>query len=340
MNKKFAIVISSIIVILAIILFVFVIPFIMDLTNTPVSDKSENVLITIEENTSTYQIGTILKENSLIRSPFAFLFKSKTSTDNPITSGTYTLSKNMTMDEILRKLTEPKAVIKTVTVTFPEGYSVEQMAKLLEEKKLTTAQEFLKALDDDYEFEFIKNIPEGNYNYKLQGFLFPSTYDFFENSSAHDIIHKMLNQFEIVYMSNATDYNNVFDIITKASMVEKEAQLASERATIAGVIENRINKNMLFQIDATVLYDATDGMYDQTESRYIADKIANLDSPYNTYKYAGLPAGPICNPGAASIIAALNPEEHNYLYYHTDTKKKDGSHVFTETINEHISTMR
>ena len=291
-------------------------------------------------STSSYQIGNILQENSLIRSSVAFLVKSKSSDFGTISSGTYTLNKNMSLDEMLRILTEPKAVIKTITVTFPEGYSVEQMASLLEEKKLTTTEAFLNALNDDYEFEFIDKIPRGNYNYKLQGFLFPSTYEFFENSSAHDIVHKMLSQFEIVYLSNADNYDNVFDIITKASMVEKEAQLSSERATIAGVIENRIEKNMLFQIDATVLYAATNGLYNQTESKFIADNIANLDSPYNTYKYAGLPAGPICNPGAASIIAALNPEEHSYLYYHTDTKKNDGSHIFTESMDQHIATMR
>ena len=341
MNKrKLLIIISSIIVLLAITLFAFVVPFVLDITNTPVSDKSEDVLIVIPENTSTYQIGNILQENSLIRSSVAFLVKSKSSDFGTISNGTYTLNKNMSLDEMLRILTEPKAVIKTITVTFPEGYSVEQMAALLEEKKLTTAEAFLSALNDEYEFEFIDKIPQGNYNYKLQGFLFPSTYEFFENSSAHDIVHKMLSQFEIVYLSNADNYDNVFDIITKASMVEKEARLSSERATIAGVIENRIENNMLFQIDATVLYAATNGLYNQTENKYIADNIANLDSPYNTYKYTGLPAGPICNPGAASIIAALNPEEHSYLYYHTDTKKNDGSHIFTESMDQHIATMR
>lgn len=341
MNKrKLAIIISVIIALLAVALFVFVIPFTLDMTNTPISDKSEDVLIVIEDNTSTLEIGTLLKENSLIRSSIAFFIKTKTGDGAPITSGTYTLNRNMTLEEIISKLTEPKALIKTVTITFPEGYTVEQMAQLLEDKNMTTADEFLKALEDDYEFEFIKQIPQGKYNYKLQGFLFPSTYDFYEGSSAHDIIHKMLSQFEVVYLANASDYSNIFEVVTKASMIEKEAKLDSERPTVAGVIENRIEKNMLFQIDATVLYAATNGLYNQSESRYIADQIANLDSPYNTYKYAGLPAGPICNPGLTSIAAALNPEDHSYLYYHTDTTKNDGSHIFTESLNEHVATMR
>jgi len=340
MNKKKIAIISSVALVAIIIICIIFIPFFLDIINKPISDKSEEVLIVIEENSSVLAVGKTLENNGIIRSRSAFALKVKSS-GKSIKSGTYVLNKNMSLEEIIKKLSEKKEIIiKSITVTFPEGYTVEQMAKLLEKKGLTTEEEFLKALNDDYEFDFISQIPDGNYNYKLQGFLFPSTYEFYENSTAHDIVHKMLNQFNTLYKSNNGNYENVFETITKASMIEKEAKTDVDRALIAEVIENRIKKNMAFQIDATVLYAATNGLYNKSESTYIAQQIETLDSPYNTYKYAGLPAGPICNPGLASINAALSPESHNYLYYHTDTSKNDGSHIFSETYDEHVSTLR
>ena len=323
-----------------IIFFAFVLPAAKDILNIPVSKEGAEVLVKIEDNVSTLHIGSVLKENGLIRSRAAFLFKAKTSgKGHLLASGTYTLNNNMTVSEIIDKLSEPKQVRQTVTVTFPEGYSVEQMGLLLEEKGIVKQQEFLDALTDEYDFAFLEEIPDGNYNYKLQGFLFPSTYEFYTDSSANEIINRMLTQFGEVYLQNASSFEGVFDVITKASIVEREAKIDKERPKVAGVLENRIKKNMPFQVDATVIYAATDGMYDITDAPTIAKHIQCLNSPYNTYKYASLPAGPICNPGLTSIKASLNPEKHSYLYYHTDTKKNDGSHIFTETLNAHINTM-
>ncbi len=337
-RKKNFVSILLITVFLGIFIF-FSAPFFLDISNKPVSSQSEEVLVVIEEDLSTFSIGSVLEKSGVIRSKFAFLLKAKKGRFNNLLSGSYTLNKNMTINEILLTLSTPKAEVKTITVTFPEGYTVEQMAHLLEEKGLTTKDSFYKALTSEYDFEFLKNIPSGSYNYALQGFLFPDTYEFFEGSDAKDIIFKMLSQFEAQYLSLNGNTKNIFEVITKASVIEKEAKLEKERSMVAGVIENRLRSNMPLQVDATVLYDATDGLFDRTESGFIAERIKNLDSPYNTYKYSGLPAGPICNPGYTSIEAALNPKEHPYLYYHTDTKKNDGSHIFTETLNEHVQTM-
>lgn len=324
-----------------ILVFVFVFPMSADFLNIPVSKDGGEVLVTIEDSTSTFEIGKILKKNELIRSSMMFFIKVKTSEYNgKLASGTYTLSPKMTITEICQKLSEKKPVRETVTITFPEGYSAEQMAKTLEQNSLVSKDAFFAALTDSYEYDFLNAIPKDrDYTHALQGFLFPDTYEFYTDSSAHEIIDRMLSRFDEVYFSMATDSKGIFDTITKASMIEKEAKLESERPVIAGVIENRTARNMPYQIDATVLYAATDGMFDNDNSAFIAEKIKNLDSPYNTYMYAGLPAGPICNPGTTSIKAALNPQEHSYLYYHTDTKKNDGSHIFTETFNEHIGSM-
>ena len=129
--------------------------------------------------------------------------------------------------------------------------------------------------------------------------------------------------------------DNTFALVTKASLIEKEAKLASEKPIIAGVIENRLRADMPLQIDAAIVYAITDGKYNADKVYY---KDLEIDSPYNIYKNKGLPAGPICSPGLDSIKAAANPESHKYLYYHTDTEKNDGSHIFTETYDEHLQT--
>ncbi len=328
-------------VILILIAVFFVYPFTMDIVNKPMSDSTDTVTVTVNDGTSTLGIGKILETNSLIRSQYAFLFKVKTSKYNgKLGSGSFTLSPSMKMTEIISKLCEPKPVLETVTVTFPEGYSIEQMAEELEKNSVVGKKDFLEAVGEEYDFDFLKYIPSGNYNYSLQGFLFPSTYEFYKNSRPREVVEKMLTAFSEAYSSLGGNYENIFDTIIIASLIEKEAKLESERPIVSGVISNRTKKGMAYQIDASVLYAATNGLFNNDDSAFIAQNIKNLDSPYNTYMYSGLPAGPICNPGITSIKAALEPMEHNYLYYHTDTKKNDGSHIFTESFSQHINTMR
>jgi len=165
--------------------------------------------------------------------------------------------------------------------------------------------------------------------------LFPQTYEFLIGETPHNIINTLLGEFEKQY-SKIGDINNInFDTITMASLVEREAKLDSERDIIAGVIKNRISSNMPLQIDASVVYFLSDGLYDIDRVLY---KDLEKDSLYNTYKYRGYPVGPICNPGIKSLKAALMPKHHDYLYYHTDETKKDGSHIFTKNYNEHLNT--
>ena len=128
---------------------------------------------------------------------------------------------------------------------------------------------------------------------------------------------------------------SIFEVVIEASVVEREAQIAEERSIIAGVFNNRIEQGMPLQVDATVLYPLTDGMYD-VQRVFYAD--LEIDSLYNTYRYPGLPVGPICSPGISCLEAVVEPAEHNYLYYHTDEVKKDGSHIFTETYSQHLQT--
>ena len=318
----------------------YVKPYVMEYNDEVISTDTSEVVIEIPKGTATKQIGVILKENGCIKSEYTFYLRVRDSEyATKLNYGTFTLRKNMTITEIIDTLVNTRYIeeVETTKITFPEGYTIEQMAVSLEEKGIISQEEFLNAVTEEYDYEFIKYIPEGEYKYKLQGFLFPATYEFEVGITARGVVDKMLKTFEERYTKVNSDYSNIFEVVTRASVIEKEVKLASERATVSGVISNRIEKGMLLEIDACVLYPLTDGLYDKYRVLY-AD--LEIDSLYNTYKYQGLPIGPISNPGIASIEAALNPEEHEWLYYHTDEGKKDGSHIFTKTFEEHVKTMQ
>lgn len=338
--KKFLIGFLCLILIAILGVGVFIRPYIMEYKDIVTSTDSSEVVIEIPKGTATKQIGVILKENGCIKSEYTFYLRVRDSEyATKLNYGTFTLRKNMTITEIIDTLVNTRYIeeVETTKITFPEGYTIEQMAVSLEEKGIISQEEFLNAVTEEYDYEFIKYIPEGEYKYKLQGFLFPATYEFEVGITARGVVDKMLKTFEERYTKVNSDYSNIFEVVTRASVIEKEVKLASERATVSGVISNRIEKGMLLEIDACVLYPLTDGLYDKYRVLY-AD--LEIDSLYNTYKYQGLPIGPISNPGIASIEAALNPEEHEWLYYHTDEGKKDGSHIFTKTFEEHVKTMQ
>ncbi len=299
-------------------------------------DVDKETTIKIEKGLSTPQIADILKENEIIPSKTAFLlFVNFSEYKGKLQYGTFTFEKGDRYFEIIRRLATSGAKKETVTVTIPEGYSVEKIIKKLVDSGLGTQREYELALKENYDYEFIKHINlNSKANYKLQGFLFPASYEFYTDDMPHKIIDTMLKEFEKQYNSLGVSYDNLSEIITKASLIEREAKIDSERSKIAGVIENRLKNNMRLQIDATVVYAISDGLYDVERVLY-SDLETN--SPYNTYKITGLPIGPIANPGIKSIKAAINPDNHNYLYYRTDEHKNDGSHIFTENFEAHTN---
>lgn len=313
-------------------------PFALEYFDVIISKDNSEVVVEIDKGMSTKEIGLLLKEKGCIKSEYTFYLRIKGSEyEGKLNYGDFNLRKNMSLTEILEVLVNNHYIEETVKITFPEGYSIEQMANLLEEKQIVSREEFISALSEEYDYEFINNIPNSEYKYKLQGFLFPATYEFKKSVTGYDVVNKMLEIFEKRYNQLTTDYSNVFDIVTKASVIEKEAKLDNERYIISGVISNRIDKEMLLQIDACVLYPLTDGLYNKGSLSF---SDLEIDSLYNTYKYKGLPVGPICNPGIESLKAALNPESNEWLYYHTDEEKNDGSHIFTKTFEEHKNTMK
>ncbi len=295
---------------------------------------TEDTLVVIPKGSSVGEISDILKDEGVISGKLSFVANTILSgKKSDLKYGDFTFSPKMSYKEVINILCKKGAKRETVTVTIPEGYSAEMIIEKLTGAGLADKDKFEAAMAMDYDYEFLKTAKiNPGCKYKLQGFLFPSTYEFYKDAKAEDIINIMLQEFEKQYKSLEIGYENIYEIITKAALIEREAKLDSEREKIAGVIENRIKQDMKLQIDASVVYAISDGLYDVERVYY---KDLEVDSPYNTYKYKGLPIGPICNPGVRSIEAANNPEHHEYLYYHTDTKKNDGSHIFSKTFEEH-----
>lgn len=320
-----------------IMIFVIILCGLVVLERISFSNDTTPITIVIEEGTSSSGIYNILKKHGLAKTKLGFLINLKLSKyNNKLQYGNFEVNKSMSLTDIFKELATNGAKVETFTLTVPEGYSAEKIAQRLSELNICSEKEFLNALNDEYDYSFLKDIPKKDYKYKLQGFLFPSTYEFFTTVTPHDIISTLLGEFEKQYSAiKHTSKMSMYEIITLASLVEREAKLDSERRIIAGVIKNRLDIDMLLQIDASVVYAISDGLYD-TEKVYYRDLENN--SLYNTYKYTGLPVGPICNPGIESIKAAINPDNHSYLYYHTDETKQDGSHIFTETYSNHLTT--
>lgn len=297
----------------------------------PVSPNSTaSVNINITAGTGTKGIAKLLAEKGLIRSEGAFELQSGfKGYKGKYKAGDYLLSPGMSMDKIMDTIASGH--VNTVRFTIPEGYDIRRITDKLSSEGLIHSDAFAKELQNGtFDYPFLKDaLPGAN---RLEGFLYPETYDVFVNASEHDIISRMLSQFNKEFKKE--DYDKakemgltVNQLITVASLVEREAKVDSERPLIASVIYNRLNKKMKLQIDATVQY----ALGDQKARLY--NKDLKIDSPYNTYKIQGLPPGPICSPGIKSIEAALNPAQTDYLYY-VASPKLDGTHRFTNSGQE------
>lgn len=304
---------------------------------------AKEVNITIPSGASTKKIATILKENGLINSAEVFTLKVKLSEyDGTFKKGDYSLNTSMSEEEIMEILKTGTKSQEGIKFTIPEGYSTLKIAKKLEAEGIVTSDEFLKAVNEgQYDYDFLAQVPQRAS--KLEGYLFPDTYFFRKDITAQEIVSKLLNQFDTVYSDaykqKAAEKGYTMDqIITIAAIVEKEAKLATERPVIAGVIYNRLNINMALQMDSTVNYafELKEGVDSGRDEEQVLLEDLEIKSAYNTYANAGLPVGPICNPGRDSIEAVLNPEPHDYIYF-VLKDAQTGEHVFTKTHDEHVA---
>ena len=239
-------------------------------------------------------------------------------------AGEYAFLPLSTPGQILEQMVLGKAVIQRVT--FPEGSTVFDVARTLEEKGLASSKEILRLIGDR---DFIK--ANGLNTASLEGYLFPETYFFQRIQGEGAMLQMMVSQFRR-HLPNGWEQQSaelgltLHELVTVASMVEKEAVADFERPRIAGVFYNRLKRKMPLQSDPTAVYDLS-GF-----SGPISKSHLKRPSPYNTYQHQGLPAGPICNPGAKSLKAALYPEKVSYLYF---VSNRDGTHQFSETLAEH-----
>jgi len=290
--------------------------------------------IVIPEKTGARQVADLLYNERLIHKQSVFLaYCQKNGYDSSLKAGHYRFSRSQSLKEIVDDLVQGRIV--NISFTIPEGYTLEQIGRLLIKKQLCSQEEWNMSIRQDYDFAFLKALPLENEN-RLEGFLYPETYFVPEDYNCQQVIVLMLNNFEQVWQKKFAEQAqaknwSVYHTITLASLIEKEAQVPEERAMIAGVILNRLNAGMLLQIDASVLYAL------QRHKELVTYADLEVNSPYNTYKYAGLPPGPIACPGEAAINAALNPQEHSYYYY---VSKGDGSHFFSRTYSEHLQAQK
>ncbi len=277
-----------------------------------------------------------LKENGLIEYKFLFkLFARFSHADTKIVAGSYELDTEMDYRALVSNMSSNSASRQEVDVTIPEGYNLDQIFALLEENSVSTVDKLQDtAANYAYKWEFLQDIPLGDYH-RLEGYLFPDTYTFYAGQDPIYVLNKLLNGFHTKmkeYYSSFEEEDAAYslhDIVTIASLIEKETD-GGDRENIASVIYNRLEHPQgetagYLQIDATLVY--INGGVSPTE----ADKL--IDSPYNTYLYPGLPAGPISNPGMESLLAAMDPASTSYYYYVLNPET--GEHVFSKTLAEH-----
>jgi len=297
----------------------------------PASQDSRSITFEVQPGMTLKQVTLELFNQRLILSPSAFqaiaYIQDK---EKQIMVGEFSLSPSMLPTEIILRLTSGKTILYPLTI--PEGYRITEIASLLDTQGLASSEVFILQTQDK---DLIKSmdIPTDS----LEGYLFPETYYLSKLTPEKKIVQKMVNTFKEKVLksqllkSTKESPLSLHEIITLASLIEKETGLDSERKLISSVFHNRLRKNMRLQTDPTVIYaiEKFDGN--------IRKRDLKIDSPYNTYRYKGLPPGPISSPGIKSIEAAIFPIKSNHLYF---VSRQDGSHHFSSTLVEHNQAVK
>ena len=302
-------------------------------------DDSE-VVLNIPPGSTTDQIADQLREAGVIRSALAFRLRARQSgLDGSFQAGQHILRKNMSVDEAIEAL--QKAEVQDRVLTLIEGWRREEIAAYLETQDALSASEFLTlTAGAGFERDFLKERPD---TASLEGYLFPDTYRIERETTTTDFIEGLLDQFSRKIGGGVSDgfqVNglNIHQAVTLAAIVEREAQVPAERPLIASVFYNRLNVNMHLGADPTVQYALG---YQESEGRWWKKALTFDDlkvaSPYNTYVNLGLPPGPICNPGLASLQAVAAPAQSDFYFF---VATGDGSHVFSRTFEEHNANIR
>lgn len=286
--------------------------------------------VLVPRGSSTAAIARTLAESGIVRSPFGFRAAVRLlRADERLKAGEYSLSPGWSPVRIVETLRAGRVVKYRVTI--PEGYTIEQIARALSSQGLADEDEFISVASSmASEFSDVLGFePAGG---SLEGYLFPDTYYFDKTMTVRQILKTMVSRFvEVVvpeYVNSGERRFTLHQIVTLASIIEKEAVLDEDRPRISAVFRNRLDRGMRLQSCATVEY-----ALGERKQHLTAQDLA-VDSPFNTYRIVGLPPGPISSPGLTSIRAALNPTDDDYLYF---VARGDGGHVFSTNFEDHVN---
>ncbi len=312
----------------------------------PISKKEESVIFTISKGDTAKSVCQNLKEEGIIKNETSSYLFIKYLKLTDVKAGDYQLDKTMSVQEIFTILCDPTAAIKDeVLVTIPEGLWAIEIAPLLAEQTgcdpqalldLWKNKDYIKSIMPDYPF-LTEEVLDDKLRYNLEGYLFPETYYFRLNSTPEMITKRLLDQTLVIYNRHQKEFDksefSIHEIFTLASIVQYESGMDKDNKGIAGVFVNRIQHPefetagyLQSNVTATYGWGDRDVNTERDENKYV-------DSPYNTYVIQGLPIGPVCNPGESTIEAALNPEQHNYYYFLSDST---GTIHYAKNFAEHL----
>ncbi len=317
------------IIIITVSFFIFFSAFVYEIY-VPHPKSKEKREVQISQGLGSRKIGELLTDKGVIRSKWAFIvYISLSGKASALKPGTYTFFE-ATIPKIAQDLVAGEAREKLITI--PEGWSSADIGAYLEKEKIITLLDFQKATHVsqakifEEKFSFLKERPAGA---GLEGFLFPDTYRIFKDAKPEEIAGKMLENFgrklnPSLRAEIARQKKSIFEIVTMASLIEKEVVSDEDRAIVSGILWKRLNLGIALQVDASIVYI--------TGNKKVSLNDLQAKSPYNTYRNRGLPIGPISNPGLSAIKAAIYPKPSPYLYY---LSAPDGQTIFSKTLEEH-----
>ena len=302
-----------------------------------VSSSPHKTLFQVKKGNGLNEIATNLEREKLIRSKYLFaLYLMLQGKSKELKAGNYLLSPSMTIAQIAKQLIAGKEIITRITI--PEGWNLNDIANYFSKQGICQKDEFFKIVgqpaiiskpeDFSSQFPILKDKPK---NVSLEGYLFPDTYLIAKSSNCEEVIKLFLKNFSKkltpqLQKEILRQHKTIFEVITMASLLEKEAKTKQDKALIAGILWKRLKYGIPLQVDATIHYVTG------KKSIQISLKETKFNSPYNTYRHLGLPLGPICNPGMESILAAIYPQPSNFWYY---LSTPQGKIIFSKTLREH-----
>jgi UPF0755 protein len=328
---------KKIILLLSLLISFFFLFLILISFSLPLEQNSKTQKIfEIRKGEGAFEIAKNLKKEGLIKSeiPFLIYLILKGKTKN-LQAGYYLLSPSMTIEEIVNKFILGEVIEKKVTIL--EGWDKKEIARYLAEKGILKEEEFLESIKISFwrkRFDFLKEVSTQD----VEGFLFPDTYFVKKGEKAEGVVSKMLENFKRKLNQKIPGENktlkeaieekgkSIYDIVIMASLLEKEVKTLEDKKLVSGILWKRLKSRMPLQVDATITFITG------KKTIKIKKEDLEIDSPYNTYKYKGLPPTPICNPGFDSILAAVSPQDSNFWYYLTTP---EGKTIFSKTLEEH-----